>query len=130
MRVIISILLCYYLTATLGISSAIHTCGGRYAGITFWGLFSTNKCACSKEEQKKKGNCCKEKYSYCKITDEHSSSHQNDLPIPFALLAIEPTYLVIPFEVAHSEEYGIPHNHAPPNLRQQPIYLACRKLLI
>lgn len=130
MRITTIILLCYYLTATLGISSAIHTCGGHYAGVTFWGLFGTNKCACSKEDQKEEGNCCKEKYSFCKISAEHSYSNQGVLDTPIAILALVPSFFVLPSEVTYVDEVVIPTNHAPPNLRKQPLYLACRKLLI
>lgn len=130
MRILISILLCYYLTATLGISSAVHTCGGHYAGITFWGLLGNNKCACPKNEHGKDNNCCKEKHFFCKISAEHSASVQSDLYSPILLLALAPTYFVIPTKIPSFAEKIIPHNHAPPNVRQQAIYLVCRKLLI
>jgi len=130
MRILITILLCCYLTATFGISSVEHYCGEDYAGVTFWGVFGNNKCCCSPQKMKKTKNCCKNKHSFSKINTEQNTSVSKIPNFAFLLLATLPVECRIPVYIPHSPKNILPQNHAPPNALKSPIYLICRKLLI
>lgn len=131
MRVIISIILCFYLTATFGISSVEHYCGDDYAGTTFWGLVGNNKCACSPKKMKKAKNCCKEKRFFAKISLEQNTSFYSIPPFSPLLIAEIPQECKLEFPTcSHSVENILPRSNAPPNAHKPSIYLVFRKILI
>ncbi len=114
------LLICIYSLSTVGFSLKEFYCCGKLKSVTV-ALAQDTKQKCSKGD---KEGCCKTKYQYFKVKDNHlSSAHVATLLNSFSdLHTITPSYQSISFVTLEIDV--INGNHAPPLHTGVPIYLS------
>ncbi len=111
-KVLLSILMFFYLASFSGIAMDIHYCMGKKVGM---GFLCDDKDKCGKCGMKAKKSCCSNQYKFYKLSDTHNSvSNTIQLPV-----------YEVP-EISHSVVYNWPmvdngyqentRNNSPPDV--------------
>ena len=114
------LLICIYSLATMGFSLKEFYCCGKLKSITF-SLTQEAKDKCGKGNEK--GSCCKSKFQFFKVKDNHVSAHQADLPVKsFVDLYFYPPSFQDIFLISQRSTIAYRSN-APPLHSGIPIYI-------
>ena len=115
------LLICIYSLSTVGFSLKEFYCCGKLKSVTV-ALAQDTKQKCSKGDEK--SGCCKTKYQYFKVKDNHrASAHVATALNSFSELhTITPSYQSI--SIATQEIDVINGNHAPPLYTGVPTYIS------
>ncbi len=115
------LIICIYSLSTVGFNLKEFYCCGKLKSVTV-ALAQDTKQKCSKGDNK--DDCCKTKYQYFKVKDNHLASAHVATPLnSFSdLHTITPSYQSISF--ATQEIDVINGSHAPPLYTGVPIYLS------
>ncbi|MEO6584640.1 MAG: hypothetical protein ABIO05_09965 [Ferruginibacter sp.] len=115
-------LICIYALATMGFSLKEFYCCGELKTVSF-AIETSAIEKCSKNEPKS-DNCCKNKFQYFKVKDNHVKAAQEILPAQFSAdISIHfPSFQEL---VSYSQNtYFTYHSHAPPLHNGVPVYLS------
>lgn len=115
------LLICSYSLSTVGFSLKEFYCCGKFKSVAV-ALAPDTKQKCSKGDEK--SGCCKTKYQYFKVKDNHLASAHVATPLNCfsELHTIVPSYQSISFVTLEIDV--INGNHAPPLHTGVPIYLS------
>lgn len=117
----------FYLMVTSGISMNLHYCGGKLKKVSFFHNVTEKGCCGTKKKSK---GCCKDKKSFHKVKDNHKLSN---------CITLKPnndsySATIIPTQFTYTDIKSLNkielHNHAPPVIYDNPLYLKYRVLLI
>ncbi|MET3113122.1 hypothetical protein AAKU52_000843 [Pedobacter sp. CG_S7] len=76
----------FYLLSVMGIALSLHFCGNKLSSVDFTKKVNCNVCkSMGNEKMAKKDNCCKNTTVESKITDQHQSASNVDLPTNFSI---------------------------------------------
>ncbi len=125
-KVSASLLLLLFLITNSGMALSVHWCGGKLAAIAFYS-FDEHPCKCKKKSMKP--NCCKDKTTHLKASDELNKSNQLSFKIPIPKFEFDiQTQIVFPTETSLYLVSGFYH---PPLFKPKvPIYLLEKVFLI
>ncbi len=116
-KVFIILLVCIYSFSTFGVGLKGFYCCGKLKSVNVKLV----------EEGKEKGNsknCCKTKYQYFKVKDNHFATAELTVPVKYYtdLVSFNPSYQYISFLPQQVDILN--HSHAPPLYKGVPIYLS------
>jgi hypothetical protein len=118
---ILSILAVLYLSVTCGVVINFHYCMDRLASTSFFGT-EKKKCGQCGMDIHQSNGCCRDEVLVIKMNndqDSHAIAFENTVP---ATLQFTPSvFIVASFQ--HTEVQRHFHNHSPPLLSGQDIYL-------
>lgn len=116
-KLILILLICAYSLSTMGVGFGEFYCCGKLKS-KFISLADTNKEKCTKE------GCCKTKYQFFKLKDNHLASADIHLPAKHftALYFYTPAYIPVVFT---QQTVSANRSHAPPLYDDdKPLYLS------
>lgn len=121
-KVIISILALVYFTVTCGVVINFHYCMDRLASTTFFGSESTKCGQCGMDIHQSDG-CCRDEVQVVKMNEDQNKTSVTvyEFPAP-AEMAITPSvFIAAAFQNIEIKRHF--HNHSPPLLSEQDIYI-------
>lgn len=116
-KILLILLICAYALSTMGVGLGEFYCCGKLKD-KFISLADTNKKECTKE------GCCKTKYQFFKVKDNHLASADIHLPAKHftVLYFYAPAYTPVSFVQQTAPAH---RSHAPPQYDDnKPLYLS------
>ncbi|MEO6556116.1 MAG: hypothetical protein ABIN92_01270 [Ferruginibacter sp.] len=115
-------LLCLYALATMGFSMKEFYCCGKLKSISLT-LADDGKAECNKGDSNTDG-CCKNKFQYFKVKDNHVTAAQVIMPAQFSAV-LDTCFLSFQGIAFCIQETKFTHqSHAPPLYNGVPVYLS------
>ena len=120
-KLVVLIVAISYITITSGIVMNIHFCMGKLASVEY-GYDSHKKCSkCGMASQNK--GCCHTESKLLKVDDVHQQTAATAIPLVKLATEALATYFEAPAAYASLPDHFIPLYHAPPDPRQNHVYL-------
>ncbi|WP_162944650.1 HYC_CC_PP family protein [Flavisolibacter nicotianae] len=121
-KVSVILLLCIYTLATMGFSLKEFYCCGKLKSITV--AFADNGKTSCKNGNSQDDNCCKNKFQYFKIKDNHVTAAHVSVPVLHSI-GFELYYASFEHIVFASQKPAIAYqSHAPPMHTGVPVYIS------
>lgn len=71
-RIVIILLMFFYLIPTIGVTVSAHYCGGKVTSVSFMAFDTKHKCPCGSKKMPK--DCCKDETTTIKLDDEQQKN--------------------------------------------------------
>lgn len=123
MKRFITILLAFlYVTLTCGFTVNVHYCMGELSSVNLKS-HADDVCSMCSKPGKKKGNCCKDEYRYCKVdvsSHQVAKVQQSDEP---SVKVLHLPVIIVPVPALPQIRLTAVNNHGPPDYGNIPLYI-------
>lgn len=120
----ITILALIYLSTSIGVTVHMHYCMDKIAD---WGLTNKESNTCSKCGMEKSGrkdkDCCKDKLTYFKITEDQKITESATQPAHQIAFIVPAFYIELPTNILALSTEKRPIGDSPPFKHRVPIYI-------